>query len=321
MLQFLRDRLSSFKLSYTVYNFLHQRQLRHNEQLYQRYGLQKRVYAPVSSQDFKALGTGEPARFDAEDSRRTAASYPEFRQFSPAVQAALLPWSERGYVVLRGFFSAGEVATINREIERLIGQGEANWRYERVKIMFAIHQSEEIRRIVSKPELHAVLSFLLGKEVRQPFQSINFQQGSQQKAHSDTIHMTTYPLGYLIAAWIALEPVDAGNGPVFYYPGSHRLPYVLNDDYPHGGTHFTIGESAYQAYEQAIDAVVRQNQLQPEEFHAQPGDVLLWHANLLHGGTPIREAGRTRKSMVLHYFAEDVICYHEITQRPALRQE
>ena len=29
---------------------------------------------------------------------------------------------------------------------------------------------------------------------------------------------------------------------------------------------------------------------------------------------------RTRKSMVFHYYAKDVICYHEITQRPTLKK-
>jgi len=46
--------------------------------------------------------------------------------------------------------------------------------------------------------------------------------------------------------------------------------------------------------------------------------VLIWHANLLHGGSPILRPGATRRSMVCHYFAEGVICYHEMSQRPAL---
>jgi hypothetical protein len=33
---------------------------------------------------------------------------------------------------------------------------------------------------------------------------------------------------------------------------------------------------------------------------------------------PVKQEGSTRKSMVAHYFAEGVICYHEISQRPAL---
>ncbi len=37
-----------------------------------------------------------------------------------------------------------------------------------------------------------------------PLQTIAAHKGSQQGVHSDSIHMTTYPLGYLSAAWIAL---------------------------------------------------------------------------------------------------------------------
>lgn len=53
-------------------------------------------------------------------------------------------------------------------------------------------------------------------------------------------------------------------------------------------------------------------------FGARAGDALIWHANLIHGGLPIGEAGATRRSMVCHYYAEDAICYHEMSQRPAI---
>ena len=39
------------------------------------------------------------------------------------------------------------------------------------------------------------------------------------------------------------------------------------------------------------------------------------------GGSPITRPGATRKSMVCHYFVEGVICYHEMSQRPALMKE
>ncbi|MEM6316971.1 MAG: hypothetical protein AAF960_04835 [Bacteroidota bacterium] len=54
---------------------------------------------------------------------------------------------------------------------------------------------------------------------------------------------------------------------------------------------------------------------------AKKGDILIWHANLLHGGNPILNPEHSRKSMTLHYFAEEVSCYHEVTQRPALIDE
>jgi hypothetical protein len=46
--------------------------------------------------------------------------------------------------------------------------------------------------------------------------------------------------------------------------------------------------------------------------------MLIWHANLLHGGEPILNPTLTRKSMVIHYYAKDVVKYHEITERPAI---
>lgn len=40
-----------------------------------------------------------------------------------------------------------------------------------------------------------------------PFQTIMGHAGSQQRAHSDSIHMTTYPLGFLVATWLAFEDI------------------------------------------------------------------------------------------------------------------
>ena len=42
--------------------------------------------------------------------------------------------------------------------------------------------------------------------------------------------MMTEPPGFLVGMWVALEDIDEGAGPVFYVPGSHRLPYVMSED-------------------------------------------------------------------------------------------
>jgi ectoine hydroxylase-related dioxygenase (phytanoyl-CoA dioxygenase family) len=130
--------------------------------------------------------------------------------------------------------------------------------------------------------------------------------------------MTTFPLGYLIAVWIALEDITPGCGPLFYYKGSHKLPYVLNNNYDHGGNYFLLGKDAYKKYENAIAAVIETNELKKEIFIAKKGDIFIWHANILHGGEKIQLPSSSRKSMVLHFFTEEAICYHEITQRPAI---
>jgi len=130
--------------------------------------------------------------------------------------------------------------------------------------------------------------------------------------------MTTEPLGYLIATWTALEDVQDGAGVLQYYPGSHKLPYVMSEDYTTNNTLWSLGADNYPNYEKKIASVIQQNRLQPVQFKAQKGDVLIWHANLLHGGVPITQKQLTRKSQVAHYFGKGVLCYHEVSQRPAL---
>lgn len=206
-------------------------------------------------------------------------------------------------------------------MERLLAEHKTDFNYTGRKIMDAFRFSEVIGKdFFRNQRMLKLLSFIMGKKVI-PFQTINFRQGSEQRAHSDSIHMTTQPPGYLIACWTALEKIHEGNGPLFYYPGSHRLPYVTTQDYESGNSAFTIGKDSNKKYEDKIADIVGESGLEKEYFYAEPGDVLVWHANLLHGGMPITQAGATRKSMVAHYFCEDVICYHEMSQRPAMIEQ
>ena len=183
--------------------------------------------------------------------------------------------------------------------------------------MFVIHHSEIIKNIGNDKNLLEFLSVLIDGDAKL-FQSINFINGSQQKTHSDSIHMTTYPLGGLLGVWIALEDVDETNGALHYIPGSHKLPYFLNSDYDNEGTAFKIGKKSYVAYEEFLENKVKELGLKKEVFRAKKGDLLVWHANILHGGEPHLDKTKTRKSLVYHYFDEKSVCYHEVTQRPAL---
>jgi ectoine hydroxylase-related dioxygenase (phytanoyl-CoA dioxygenase family) len=130
--------------------------------------------------------------------------------------------------------------------------------------------------------------------------------------------MTTVPLGYLIGVWVALEDIHPGNGPLTYYPGSHKLPYILNSDYNNTSNAFVLDGKANEKFERKVREVIQRSQLKEHQLEAKAGDVFLWHANLLHGGARIIDKGSTRKSMVSHYFAEGVLCFHEISERPAI---
>jgi ectoine hydroxylase len=305
------------KLSYLLNNMWHRKQLLCNEEVYAQYGLQKKVTSLLAHKDVAHLPHTESpwldnATLNAEDIN----SKDGFNNFDTNTQAALKAWPSNGFAILPNLFCTQECDIILQELEALQAQQKAQQRLDE-RIIFAIHKSEKINALATKPSLINVLNFILGKPVRL-FQSLNFTHGSTQRAHSDTIHMTTHPLGYMIAAWVALEDIHADSGPLFYYPGSHKLPYVLNEDYNHEGNYFLHDALAYKKYEDAIDEIIVKNNLQQQQFLARKGDVFVWHANILHGGCPIVNKALTRKSMVLHYFAQDVICYHEITERPAI---
>jgi ectoine hydroxylase len=309
--------LKQFKPLHWLYNLLHYGELQHNRQAYKRYNIHKPLVASISSKDFPDKES--QAWLDKGDSAVLAPQKNTFHSFSPAVQQKIIDWSSKGYMILENFFDNPTCNSVNAEIDALMKSKKLQFSNGN-KLMFANKRSKLVRSVANDIRLKQLLSFLLDKEVM-AFQTINFIEGSQQRAHSDSIHMTTYPLGYLIAAWIALEDVHHENGPLFYYPGSHKLPYLLNQDFNEGETVLTLGKKRYNDYEDVLEDIVHANGYRPQEFHAKKGDVLIWHANLVHGGTPIINRNATRKSMVVHYYAKDVIKYHEITERPSLMEE
>lgn len=303
-----------FKPAYAFYNLFQHRRLAHNAALYKKLGLRKSYFSPISSQDFAHLPARPVGPSPSLAERLAGAKGVE--TLPAATQASLLSFEEQGFAVLPGFFAPARVEAINTALEKLVATGQLSFRY-RNKLMLAFQHSPLIRQAAEDPQLLAVLSALLGHEARL-FQSINFLTGSEQHTHSDSIHMSTYPLGGLIAAWVALEDITPENGPLHYFPGSHQLPYYLNADYDNQGSTWFIGDKDYSAYEAFIKERVADLGLKKEVFLAKKGDIFIWHANLLHGGEPQNNKDLTRKSMVLHYFSTDHVCYHEITQRPAL---
>lgn len=300
------------KLLYSLYNLFHHSQLAHNEKGFQRWGLKKKYFSPVSSKDFAGLPAPETGAMNVEKLR----SCRLFKKLEGAAKQSLLQFADNGYAVIRSYLPEQQVDAVNREIDGLLQRKKISFNASH-KLMFAIHHSPLLRNIGNDEQLRELLSCLMGGPAAL-FSSINFLMGSEQSTHSDSIHMTTYPLGGLLGVWFALEDITEENGPLHYFPQSHLLPYYLNRDYGNEGSFFFLGKKSYTNYENMIAEKIRDQKLDKIRFLAKKGDMLIWHANLFHGGDPHLNKQKTRKSMVLHYFNEDAICYHEITQRPAL---
>lgn len=116
----------------------------------------------------------------------------------------------------------------------------------------------------------------------------------------------------MAAAWIALEDIDPESGPLQVVPGSHQLePFcysMLGFDKPR-----TMGEvkSAYRRYEEWVKSLIEDGKTnQPVVPNMRKGDVLLWHANLLHGSPECKRPELSRKSLVVHYHFDSVDSFY-----------
>ena len=145
-----------------------------------------------------------------------------------------------------------------------------------------------------------VLRFLTQIYERPPvvFQTMTMRKGSEEGLHIDTGPLSLTEPMTMAASWVALEDVQARSGEFIYVPGSHRAPECLHygTDKAHGGND--------EEYDKVLKSALQWSHEQgfkTETFMAKKGDVLIWHADLLHGGALIEDQSRTRKSLVAHF--------------------
>lgn len=169
---------------------------------------------------------------------------------------------------------------------------------------------DQVRQLSVNERVLIALEQLLERKPL-PFQTLNFPIGTSQYAHSDTIHFSTMPEGFMVGVWVALEDVDLDNGALIYYPGSHKLPYYTMQDLGLGH-----GYEHYHEYEQCIQKLIAEKNLQPEYGVVKKGEAVIWHANLLHGGSPRKDFARTRHSQVTHYYFEGCKYYTPMESAP-----
>jgi hypothetical protein len=170
--------------------------------------------------------------------------------------------------------------------------------YQGPRIRNAWRVNSNVREVALAPKVLAVLEGLYGRKPL-PFQTLNFQYGTQQAAHSDAIHFGSEPAGYMCGVWVALEDMDMDNGPLVYYPGSHKLPLVTFDDLG-----LRPERDEYAGYELGIAELIERERLQPAHATISKGQAIVWAANLLHGGSKREDVTRTRLSQVTHYYFE-----------------
>ena len=175
------------------------------------------------------------------------------------------------------------------------------------RVQDAWNTNADVKAFAVNPQVISLLSMLYGRRAI-PFQTLNFRTGSQQHYHSDTVHFSSNPERFMCGVWLALEDVTELNGPLLYYPGSHKWLVLSNEaiDYPVLAHDKLPSQSLYH---QVWAEMIKESKIQPQVFLAKKGQALIWTSNLLHGGMPIINKGSTRWSQVTHYYFDGCSYY------------
>ena len=99
--------------------------------------------------------------------------------------------------------------------------------------------------------------------------------------------------------------MDEQNGPLVYYPGSHKWPLMrgakvraaLTPEQQAGSWPRFAEEMVTPLFEQKI----AEHGLPINKFYAKKGDVLIWHARLAHRGSLPKVPGALRPALIAHY--------------------
>lgn len=211
-----------------------------------------------------------------------------------------------GYAILRlsDFGFSGKMGSICADLKNHFDWGA--WEkseVESLRVQDAWQFNDACKNLATNEQIIAILSALYGKKAF-PFQTLNFAVSSEQSAHSDYIHFSSLPEKFMCGVWVAFEDVDKDNGPLFYYPGSHKWPSYVNEHLGISG--FNIGSSYghYHKYIELWDSLAESHCIEKQLFLAKAGDVFIWSSNLVHGGSKMLDRKRTRWSQVTHYFFE-----------------
>ena len=222
---------------------------------------------------------------------------------------------ERGYVVFPGAVPEEIVDRIIADKNRVFAEPEkfvlkhkgqytdpctleALDRGDRIVDLFAI--SPAARDAIAAPIITQFLQTVFD-DYPVAMQSIYFQYGSQQALHQDTAYVISEKPLSLAACWIALEDVVPGSGELIYYPKSHRFEHFLFSGEHKNWMPARDGQEQHQQFLQSLHDQASAKEIEQEAFLARKGDVLIWHADLAHGGNPIDQPDQTRMSLVAHF--------------------
>jgi phytanoyl-CoA hydroxylase len=220
-----------------------------------------------------------------------------------------------GYAVVRGLFDASEIAELIRTFDELHSRGGIPDCFEAIpnspdadplhvypRMMHPHRISQVAMAYMLHPKLEPILRALLG-EAPVAAQSMFYWKppaARGQAPHQDNYYLRVNP-GNCIAAWVAVDRADRENGGLSVAPGSQRLEIFCPEE-----ADLNVSFSG--------DLVRVPRGLAEVPVDLDPGDVLFFGGNLIHGSEPNQSRERFRRSFICHYVgasAEEISWYYK----------
>ncbi len=217
----------------------------------------------------------------------------------------LQSYQTHGYVVAPALFTPAEVETYREHFMRLRAQGTHPGDFDGVDVtshdplkrfprMIHMHHWDSVSlQWLLDPRLRDSLAALMGEEPFAVQTMLYFKPAGArgQALHQDQFYLRVQP-GTCIAAWLALDPCDEENGCMQVVPGTHTLPVLCTEraDTQTSFTDVTVPLPPGHA---------------PVPVRMQPGDVLFFNGQVIHGSFPNSSTNRFRRSLIGHYIAAE----------------
>lgn len=217
-----------------------------------------------------------------------------------------------GFLAIRGLFSPAEIEEIRSTFMKMAKDGpvpglsdvpkaregaplSSNDPLQRYPRMMHPHKHADkpvgplAMRYMRDPRLRPILAELFGES---PFavQSMFYFKppGARgQDLHQDNFYLRVKP-GTCMAAWVAVDDADAGNGGMMCVPETARLEVACP-------------EKADPALFFTTEHVEPPPGLEPQMMELKAGDVLFFNGSVIHGSTPNTSPDRFRRSLIFHY--------------------
>lgn len=229
-------------------------------------------------------------------------------------------YQKQGFVIIRGLFSADEVAEYTQHYMDLrqagtypgdsagidIGSDDPLKKYPR---MIHMHRWDEISlKWMIDERLNMAMSALLGSEPFAVQTMLYFKPAGArgQALHQDQSYLQVQP-GTCMAAWLALDDCDEENGCLQMVPGSHEWPLLCLAD----------ADTSQSFTEVTVDLP---DGSEPAPLLMKAGDVAFFNGQVVHGSFPNTTTDRFRRALIGHYIvgeAEKVFKFYH----PALKMD